>query len=158
MHIILRPAEFYRDMPAVKDQREALLFLCVCAFLYGLAATSFAHENHHAYFFLLAANRILTPVVTAAGLYLFLWAAGTPKPCFAKIFKIVAYANTVLLLAWIPGIEVFTEFFKYYLVGTGLVKCCKMTWTKALAAIFATLAALLLALALAGILIGTAST
>ncbi len=155
--IMFHPADFYREMPTTKHPLTALVFLCSCAIFYSITATFFAHEHHVTYFFLLLANGMLYPVVTALGLHLVLRATGATKAGFPATFRIVAYANAVLLLAWIPGIAPFTEIFKYYLIGTGLVNTRTTTWIKAIAAIFATLGLLLLALYLTNTFIASGS-
>ena len=147
--IVLNPKSFFQNMPAEKDHRAAVTFLCTCAVIYSIAATVFAYESHATYFVLMLANGLLYPVVTAAALRFVLYAAGASKTAFHQTFAIVAYANAVLLLAWIPGIAPFTEIFKYYLIGVGLVHVLKMSRIKALTIIVATIAALLLMLYLA---------
>ena len=151
--IVLHPRDFYETMTGEKDQRAAVIFLCICAGIYSIAATFFALENHATYFFLMLANGMLYPVVTAASLHLVLWASGSTKSGFSTTFRIVAYANVVLLLAWIPGLAPFAEIFKYYLVGMGLIKTVEISWIKAVAVILGTLGILLLFLHLARIFI-----
>lgn len=151
--IVLDPKRFFETLPDQKHQGAAVVFLCICAAVYSTAATFFAHENHSTYFFLMLTNSTLYPVVTAASLHLVLKASGSARSDFSTTFMIVAYANVVLLLAWIPGLAPFTEVFKYYLVGTGLVKTLGITWLRAIGVIFATLGLLLLFLYLAGLFI-----
>jgi len=47
------------------------------------------------------------------------------KVPFARLFSIYALCSGVtLLVAWVPFFVVFTEPWKWYLIGTGLTKAC----------------------------------
>ena len=62
------------------------------------------------------------PVITAGLLLPLLYIAGSTVTDYGNILKITAYANTGLLLAWIPGMAPFAEIYKYILIGMGVSK------------------------------------
>ncbi len=156
MNILLQPKDFFQTLPERKSAGDAVRFLCICAGIYSIAATVFAHENHLLYFFMFLLNALFIPVVTATGLYMVLYASGTKTMDYARTFQIVAYAGVTLLFAWIPGMAPFAEIFKYYLIGAGLVKTGRISIARTIGTLLATIALLFLALYMTKALTGLA--
>lgn len=125
--ILLKPGRFYEKMPASKNRKDYQFFLVITAIVYSLATILFLPGNRVAFLLMYLLNALAMPVITAGILFLLLRMLRPGIYKFELLFGIAAYANVVLLLAWIPGLAPWTELLKYFLIGVGLVKAGRIT-------------------------------
>ena len=142
--LLMRPGRFFEALPSAKTQRDILLFLGLTALIYSVLATLFTAANRPMYFVLYSLNALLMPVVTALVLHLLFRVFSPGRFAYGILLGVTAYANGVLLLAWIPGIAPWAELLKYVLIGLGLVKTGGISGLKAFSAIVATGAILIM--------------
>lgn len=120
--ILGRPGSFFEALPRPGGAGQAAMFLGLCGALFaGLAGVVLDRYTllFGTIFFL---NAVITPLVTAAVLFLVTKVLCRGAFTFEDLFRIVAYANATLLLAWIPGVNTLTGLWKLYLIGLGMTK------------------------------------
>jgi hypothetical protein len=143
VRILLRPGKTYEDLPNTGSMRDILIFLGFTAVIYTLLMMIFSGGNGLALAPLYFMNALLMPWITAFVLfYLFriIHPGLFPR---SLLLGITAYANVVLLFAWIPGLAPMAEIYKYYLIGLGLVKTRNIGGLKAFFSLLATAGILL---------------
>ncbi len=143
INVLLKPGRFFEAMPEEKDQHAIITFLFISALLYSLLATFFVYERHLLFLFLFFLNGFLMPLGLAALLHLLLRLFKSERAGFDRLLGITAYANAALLFAWIPGMAVLVELFKYYLIGVGLVRAARVGALKAFLLLLGAVAVLL---------------
>jgi hypothetical protein len=124
--ILGRPRKFFSELPLAIGMKEALIFLVISS-LFFCAARLMNIRPHSVY--LMAGIYLFNAVgmvFIMAGLgYLVMALSIGKKVPFARLFSIYALCSGVtLLVAWVPYFVVFTEPWKWYLIGIGLTKGC----------------------------------
>ncbi len=131
INVLLKPGRFFEAMPDEKDQHAIVTFLFISALLYSFLSSLFVFEQQVMFLFLFFLNGFLMPLALAALLYLLLRLFKSPPAGFDMLLGITAYANAALLFAWIPGMAILVELFKYYLIGVGLVRVAHVSALRA---------------------------
>jgi len=137
-HLLMRPGSFYAALPTGKNQADKLIFLGLTALVYSVMVGFFTAAPRPMIMVLYAMNALLMPVVTALVLHLLLRVVYPGRYTYGLLLGVTAYANVVLLLAWIPGLAPWAELLKYGLIGLGLVKTGGISGLKAFLAVAAT--------------------
>jgi hypothetical protein len=119
VRMLFGPGEFYAAVATDRDIGDAFTFICLTSIFYSLAAVFFVRDQQVLLFPLFLANGLLLPVLMAGLLLPLLYLAGSTISGYGNVLKITAYANTALLLAWIPGMAPFAEVHRYILIGMG---------------------------------------
>ncbi len=124
--ILGRPRKFFSELPLTIGIIPSLLFLVVSALFF--CAAGLMNSRLHS-FYIMGAIYLFNAVgmvFIMAGLgYLVMTLSIGRKVPFARLFSIYALCSGVtLLVAWVPFFVVFTEPWKWYLIGTGLTKAC----------------------------------
>ena len=123
-----RPKQFFSDLPDSMGIRHALGFLTVSA-IFSSAAGMINTKSSSP---LIAAGIYLINAVgmvfILAGLgYTVMVLSTGKKVVFARVFIIYALASSVtLLVSWVPYLLVITEPWKWWLIGIGMVKACRL--------------------------------
>lgn len=126
--ILGHPRKFFSELPLNIDMIQALFFLVISALFFSAASLMNIRLDT---FFLMAGIYLFNAVgmvfiMTALGYLVMILSIGKKVP-FARLFSIYALCSGVILLvSWIPYFVVFTEPWKWYLIGTGLTKSCGM--------------------------------
>lgn len=137
-----QPRKFYDALPESIPMASVLGFLAVSSVFSSMASLLNTKIQN---FFLTGAIYLFNAVgmvLIMAGLgYLVMVLCFGKKVSFARLFSIFALSSGVtLLVSWIPFFVVFTEPWKWWLIGTGLVKGCGLRLKEALLIITLSLA------------------
>jgi len=124
--ILGRPRKFFSELPPTIGVMQPLSFLVLSA-LFFCSARLMSIRPHT--FFLMGGIHLLNAVgmvlIMAALGYLVMTLSIGKKAPFTRLLGIYALCSGVtLLLSWVPYFVVFTEPWKWYLIGTGLTKGC----------------------------------
>ena len=124
--ILGRPRKFFSVLPLTIGMVPSLVFLVISA-LFFCAASLMGIRLHSVllvsgiYLF----NAVGMVFIMAALGYLVMALSIGKKVPFARLFSVYALCSGVtLLVSWVPYLVVFTEPWKWYLIGTGLTKGC----------------------------------
>jgi hypothetical protein len=142
--MITEPGNFYQNLQAARNRRDYITFIGFTAVIYSAAAALFTTSHQAVFLAFYLLNALLMPAVTGLALYPALRALKAKSYSFDLLLAIAAYANVVLLLAWIPGFAPWAEIYKYVLIGLGLTKIGNISGIKAFVAIVAAAALLLI--------------
>ena len=124
--LLTRPRLFFSGLPESVEVSRAVGFLGVSAVVFtaaGLLRNGWAHP-------VLVGG---IQLVNAVGMTIIMASLGwgvmrlttRKKVAFARFFSIYAFASgATLLAAWVPYFVVFTEPWKWFLIGTGLIRSC----------------------------------
>ena len=126
--ILGHPRLFFSEFPLNIGMKRALFFLVVSA-LFSSAA-SLINIRPDTLFLMVGIylfNAVgMVFIMTVLG-YLVMILSFGKKVSFTRLFSIYALCSGVtLLVSWVPYFVVFTEPWKWYLIGTGLKKSCGM--------------------------------
>jgi hypothetical protein len=143
VRILLRPGKSYEDLPNSGSMRDILIFLGFTAVVYTLLMVIFSGGNGLVLAPLYFMNAMLMPWITAFVLFYIFRIIHPGLFPRSLLLGITAYANVVLLFAWIPGLAPLAEVYKYYLIGLGLVKTRNIGGLKAFFSLLATAGILL---------------
>lgn len=153
--MMMQPGNFYKNIRRARTRRDSLAFIGFTAILYSAAATLFTPSHQAVFFVFYLLNALLMPLATVLALYAALRALRAGGYSFDCLLAIAAYANVVLVLAWIPGFAPWAEIYKYVLIGLGLTKTGDIGALKASIAIVAAAALFLLMIHFLQYLLGT---
>jgi len=140
--ILGSPRKFFCELPPAAGIRPSFVFLVVCALFFCTA--SLTHMRVHAFYIMGAIHlfNAVGMVFIMAGLgYLVMILSIGRKVTFDRFFSVYALCSgVVLLISWIPYAAVFTEPWKWYLIGAGLTRYCGVRLRDALLIIVLSLA------------------
>ena len=133
--ILGRPRKFFSELPPATGMLQPLGFLVLSAVFF--CAASLMNIVRLDSLFLTGGIYLFNAVgmvFIMAGLsYLVMTLSIGPKVTFARLFSIYALCSGVtLLVSWVPYLVVFTEPWKWYLIGTGLTKGCGLKLKEAM--------------------------
>ena len=124
--ILGQPRKFFSELPPAIGMLQPLGFLVLSALFF--CAASLMNIRHDALFIMggiYLFNAVgMVFIMTGLGYLVMTLSIGKKVP-FARLFSIYALCSGVtLLVSWVPYFVVFTEPWKWYLIGTGLTKGC----------------------------------
>jgi len=117
--IILRPKEFFRNLPREGAIGNPLLFLIICVFLSCLFLANIRNWDYRLFLVFFTAN-LLSDFMWAGILHGLVKKAFSGQADFVATFRVFAYSRLTDLAAWIPGVEPIAIFYGLYLVFLGL--------------------------------------
>jgi len=137
-----QPRKFFGSLPESMGITPVLGFLAVSA-IFSCSASLLNSDLQN--FYLTGGIHLFNAVgmvLIMAGLgYLVMALCIGKRVTFARLFSIYALSSGVtLLVSWIPNFVIFTEPWKWYLIGAGLTKSCGLKLREALLIIFLSLA------------------
>ena len=140
--ILGRPRKFFSELHPAVGMRSSMVFLMVSALFFCTA--SLTNIRLHT-FYIMGPIHLLNAVgmvFIMAGLgYLVMLLSIGRKVTFERFFSVYALCSgVVLLVSWVPYAAVFTEPWKWYLIGAGLTTCCGVRLREALLIIILSLA------------------
>ena len=121
--LVKRPSRFFLGLPddiGLRFPATTLLFSVIFSSAAGLMLVQ---TNRLVMFGVLFLNGALIPFIAAGIGYLLASVIMNIRVGFPKFFAVYAFANgVVLLVSWVPALVMFTEPWKWILIGIGLVK------------------------------------
>ena len=135
MGILGHPRKFFGDLPESVGMTQAAGFLTVSAIVHCAAALIHtAPSNYLVMGGTLLANAIgMVLLLTGLG-YTVVSVTSKSKVRFGRLFHIYALSTGVtLLISWVPALLVYTEIWKWWLIGTGMTYGLGLKWYRALA-------------------------
>ena len=142
-HMVFRPGDFYRHLAECYEFSSALVFLFSFSVFYAALTSIFVTQSKLLFGFIFFLNTFFMPFITAFILYVVTILLCKNAFTYQSLFGITAYANVVLIAAWIPGLSWVAGIWKFYLIGLGMVKMGRIKNSKAFVCVLA-MASLLL--------------
>ena len=136
-NLLARPRVFFRQLPEPCLVRYPLIFLLLSAGM-ATAASLISGKLANplaggAIFFINAVG--LTMIFAALG-YLAVRLILVKKMAFSRVFAVYALSSGLVLhAAWMPHFWIFTEPWKWWLIGMGMIHACNLKTAQALAVI-----------------------
>ncbi len=147
--VITRPSLFFREMPKDGGFLPPLLFMLVCLGVDGVLKALFGGGIGG--FFSAFVGTTLMTFLVAVVLYLFSTQLFPGKGNYQGSFRILAYANAVSVLGWIPLIGILAVIYGLYIAGQGVMEVHSLDRGKAgVVIILAALVMIVLSLLLGG--------
>jgi len=137
--VLLRPAEFFREMPVDGGYKAALIFAIMTAVVMGIGLTAITlGVGFLAIVF--APIAVTISVFIAGGLLLLAARIMGGKASYEATVKIVCYTNVVNLVGWIPIVSIAGSIYGLWLTIVGMREVHKLSLGKAIAAVAITIA------------------
>lgn len=133
--ILGHPRKFFGDLPDSVGLARAAGFLTVSAIVHCAAALIYtAPSNYLVMGGTLVANAIgMVFLLTGLG-YTIVSVTSKSMVRFDRLFRIYALSSGVtLLISWVPVLVVYTEIWKWWLIGTGMTYGLGFKWYRAVA-------------------------
>jgi hypothetical protein len=124
--ILGHPRKFFSELPLTIGMKESLIFLVMSVLFFCTASLITIRIQS---FYLIGAIYLFNAVgmvfiMAALGYLVMILSIGKKVP-FGRLFSVYALCSGVtLLVSWVPYFVVFTEPWKWYLTGAGLMKGC----------------------------------
>lgn len=137
MGILGHPRKFFDELSESVGMIQAAGFLTVSAIVHSAATLIHtAPSNYLVMGGTLLANAIgMVFLLTGLG-YTVVSVTGKSKVRFDRFFRIYALsAGVTLLISWVPALQVYTEIWKWWLIGTGMTYGLGFKWYRALAVV-----------------------
>ncbi len=117
--ILLRPRDFFRNLPREGAIGKPLLFLVICVFLSCLFMANMLNGDYRLFLLLFAAN-LLSDFIMTGILHGLVKKAFSGQAPVAATFRVIAYSSLTDLAAWIPAVGTIATFYGLYLIFLGL--------------------------------------
>jgi hypothetical protein len=142
-HVFLNPKSFFQEMRRTGGLKNPCLYLGTCVLVQtffvglGLRSAEIVLKN--------IAMGIIFPFLTAGVLFYCITKLFKVPGTYEMAFRVNAYAATISLLSWVPGIGLLLEAYRLYLLTVGLAAVFSMRTSRAFFAIVLTLVVFLVA-------------
>lgn len=144
--LLSEPRRFFSELPQEVKLKQSLGFLVVSGLFFAgasLAGTMYPNPLLMGGIFFI--NAVGMAFITAGFGYMVMTMSIKDRVSFSRLFSIYAFSSGVTLLAsWVPFFLVLTEPWKWWLIGTGMVKHCGFRVKQALLVIGVSVAVLVL--------------
>jgi hypothetical protein len=141
--VFLNPRTFFEKMKRTGGLGSPAIYLGICVvvqtFFVGLGVRSAEIVLKN------IAMGIVFPFLTAGVLFYFITKLFHASGTYEMAFRVNAYAATISLLSWVPGIGLLLEAYRLYLLTVGLSVVFSLKTSKAFLAIVLTLIVFLIA-------------
>jgi hypothetical protein len=152
--VLVKPSDFYQNMPTTGGYSPPLFFLAVCLGVSGIFAIIITGGEVLMFFKVVIAGVIFS-FIGAGILHLIAQQFFEGKGAYEGVYRVVAYAGTVNLLAWIPVVGFVAGLYGLYLQIVGLEKVHKITPGQAVVTVLIVFAVyLIMALVVGGVFFG----
>ena len=124
--IIGHPRKFFSQLPQTSGMTQALGFLILSAVFFSTAGQLHTSlQNFLVVGGLYMFNAVGMVFILAGLSYVVMSLSIGKKVGFTRLFSIYALCSGVtLLVSWVPHLAIFTEPWKWYLIGVGMTKGC----------------------------------
>jgi len=132
--IMGHPRKFFSRLPQSKGMTQALGFLILSAVFFSAAGQLHSNlQNFLAVGGIRMFNAVGMVFILAGLGYVVMTLSIGKKVGFARFFSIYALCSGVtLLVSWVPHLALFTEPWKWYLIGVGMTRGCGLKLKEAL--------------------------
>jgi hypothetical protein len=152
--VLIKPSDFYQNMPATGGFLSPVVFLAVCLGVSGILAAIIAGVNVSLFIKIIIAGVIFS-FIGAGILHFIAQQFFGGKGAYEGMYRVVAYAGAVNLLAWIPVVGFLAALYGFYLQIVGVEKVHQITTGQAVVTVLIALAVyLILSLLVGGIFFG----
>jgi hypothetical protein len=117
--ILVRPKDFFHNLPREGGIGNPFLFLAICVFLSCLFMANMLNGNYRLFLLLFTAN-LFSDFIMSGILHGLVKKAFSGQAPFAATFRVIAYSSLTDLAAWIPFIGTIATFYGLYLIFLGL--------------------------------------
>jgi hypothetical protein len=124
--VLVRPNDFYQNMPVTGGYAPPFVFLVVCLGVSGILAAILAGVDVFLFLKLVIFGAIFS-FIGAGILHLIAQQFFEGKGGYEGVYRVVAYAGVVYLLSWIPVVGLIAFLYGLYLQIVGLEKVHKIT-------------------------------
>jgi hypothetical protein len=147
--VVLKPSDFYQNMPTTGGFSSPLIFLAVCLGISGIISAIIWGTVAGFFYFLIFG--LIFSFIGAAILHFIAQHFFEGKGAYEGVYRVVAYAGVMSLLSWIPIVGIFAGLYGLYLQIVGLEKVHKVTAGQAVVTVLIALAVyIILALVIPG--------
>lgn len=133
--LLIRPGDFFGEMPAEGDLGPPITYMAVCSAVAAALAAFNAHQQPWSAAFFGFFNGFLTPFFLALLLHWVAMVICRNAFTYRSLLIITAYAQVTLLFSWLPGIGWVAGLWRFYLIGLGMVRWGRIPPIKAASAI-----------------------
>ena len=135
---LAEPGMFFSRMSPDMGFAKPFGYLLISSIFFS-AASAMANFSANPFVFigLYITNAVVMTLISAGLGYILIFALkGGRNVAFSHVFSIYAISSgTTLLAAWIPYFIIFTEPWKWWLIGTGMTKSCRLSCIQAIVVI-----------------------
>jgi hypothetical protein len=117
--LLVRPREFFRQLPKEGSVKNPLSFLTVCAFLTALFVAN-ARSGDVQLFILLCCANIFSTVLGSMVMHILAQRMYRSQAPFGSTLRVLAYASLMDTVSWIPLLGPLAYFYGLYLIFLGI--------------------------------------
>ena len=132
--MVREPGKFFSDLPADIGVKRPLGFLLISGLIYAAAGLARSMPSDPILLgSILLVNAVGMTFITAGIGYMLMLMFVRKGVTFLSFFSVYAFSSGVVLLAsWLPFFVWLTEPWKWWLIGTGMIKALGLRWTQAI--------------------------
>jgi hypothetical protein len=117
--ILVRPKDFFHNLPREGGIGNPFLFLAICVFLSCLFMANMLNGNYRLFLLLFTAN-LFSDFIMSGILHGLVKKAFSGQAPFSMTFRVVAYSSLTDLASWVPAVGTIATFYGLYLIFLGL--------------------------------------
>jgi len=136
--VLVKPSEFYQNMPTTGGYAPPLIFLAVCLGVSGIIS-ALIWWNIQSFFYYVIFGLVFS-FLGAAILHFIAQQFFAGKAAYEGIYRVVAYAGVVNLVTWIPVVGLIAGLYGLYLQIVGVEKVHQITAGQAVVTVLIALA------------------
>jgi hypothetical protein len=127
--VLVRPRDFYQNMPTTGGFSPPFVFLAVCLGVSGILAAilNYGESRTIVALFVFFFFQVIFSFIAAGILHLIAQQFFEGKGAYEGVYRTVAYAGVVYLVTWIPVVGVIPFLYGLYLQMVGLERVHKIT-------------------------------
>ncbi|MBN1254479.1 MAG: YIP1 family protein [Deltaproteobacteria bacterium] len=123
--VVTKPSEFFQKMPTTGGYTNPIIFFAVCLAISGIiSAIIWGYFGVFLYYFVFG---LIFSFIGAAVLHFIAQQFFEGKAAYEGMYRVVAYAGAVNLLAWIPVVGFLAVLYGFYLQIVGVEKVQQIT-------------------------------
>jgi hypothetical protein len=124
--LLRKPGRFFSELPQEIGLKQSTGFLLVSSLFFTVASLLSNTYSSPVSIGMIFFINAMGMVFIAAGLgYMVMTMTMGRRVTFARLFSVYALSSGITLLAsWVPFFIWLTEPWKWWLIGTGMMKCC----------------------------------
>jgi hypothetical protein len=124
--MLVKPREFFRQLPVTATLKNPLVFLAFCSFITALLVAN-ARGGGGQLFAMLCCANIFSTLIGSITLHLLVKKMYRSQAPFGATLRVLAYASLMDTVSWIPLLGPFAYFYGLYLVFIGIQEQHRVT-------------------------------
>lgn len=132
--MLLKPREFFRQLPVSPELKNPLVFLAFCSFITALLVAN-ARGGGVQLFVILCCANVFSTIVGSIVLHVLVKKLYRSQALFGATLRVLAYASLLDTVSWIPLLGPFAYFYGLYLIFLGIQEQHRITPQKAALAV-----------------------